>query len=147
MAPERPNLTRDVPLDTAAVSDVQDGIATFLEAEGVSPAVCYRLRLVIEELLANLIMHGRFAGTPPPARINVALTPDALLLTIDDAAAPFDPRLAPEPAGPPRIEDDTVGGLGLSLVRKMAVIRAYHRLPDGWNRTEMALSLTDAARP
>jgi anti-sigma regulatory factor (Ser/Thr protein kinase) len=141
-----PRLTRDVPLDTAAVEAVQDEIAEFLEGAGVASAVRYRLRLIIEELLANLIMHGRFDGDPPPARLEVAVGGDALLLTIDDAAAPYDPRLAPEPAGPPRIEDDTVGGLGLSLVRKMADIRAYHRLPHGWNRTEMALPLDEAGK-
>ncbi len=137
-------LARDVPLDTAAVEAAQDEIAEFLEAAGVAAAVRYRLRLIVEELLANLIMHGRFEGEPPPARLEVALAPDALLLTIEDAAAPYDPRLAPEPAGPPRLEDDTVGGLGLSLVRRMAEIRAYDRLPHGWNRTEMALSLAEA---
>lgn len=146
LASEPPRFARDVTLDTVAVEAAQEEIAQFLERQGVGPAVSYRLRLIIEELLANLIMHGRFDGEPQPARIEVALTPGTLLLTIDDAAAPFDPRLAPEPAGPPTIEDDRIGGLGLSLVRKMAEIRAYHRLPQGWNRTEMALSLVDAAR-
>jgi serine/threonine-protein kinase RsbW len=141
-----PRLIRDVPLDTTAVEVVQDEIAEFLDAEGVASAVRYRLRLIVEELLANLIMHGQFDSEPPPARVEIALAPHELLLTIDDAASPYDPRLAPEPAGPPRIDDDKVGGLGLSLVRKMADIRAYSRLPHGWNRTEMALALTDSAK-
>jgi len=146
LATEPIRFARDIPLDTMAVEAAQDEIAHFLEDQGVASPVCYRLRLIIEELLANLIMHGRFAGDPPPARVEIALTPDALLLTIDDAAAPYDPRRAPEPAGPPSIDDDKVGGLGLSLIRKMAEIRAYHRLPHGWNRTEMALSLLDVAK-
>lgn len=141
-----PRLIRDVPLDTAAVEAAQDEIAEFLEQAGVASAARYRLRLIIEELLANLIMHGRFDGDPPPARLEVAVAGGFVLLTIDDAAAPYDPRLAPEPVGPPRIEDDTVGGLGLSLVRKMADIRAYHRLPHGWNRIEMALPLDEAGK-
>lgn len=141
-----PALIRDVPLDTASVEVAQDDIAEFLEAAGVASAARYRLRLIIEELLANLIMHGRFEGDPPPARVEVALTPDTLLLAIEDAAEPYDPRLAPEPAGPPRLEDDAVGGLGLSLVRRMADIRAYHRLPRGWNRTEIALPLVEGEK-
>ncbi|MGG5817883.1 ATP-binding protein [Falsiroseomonas sp. HW251] len=143
MRPDAPTLTRDVPLDIAAVEAAQDEIAAFLEERGVPPAACYKLRLIVEELLANLIMHGRFDGAPPPAKVSVEITPDALLLTIEDASAPYDPREAPEPAAP-SLDDDKVGGLGLSLVRRMAEIRSYQRLPEGWNRCEMALPLGDA---
>lgn len=138
---DAPALTLDVPLDIAAVEAAQDGIAAFLDERGVPSAAGYRLRLVIEELLANLIMHGQFDGAPPPAKVSVAIGDDALLLTIDDASSPYDPREAPEPEAPPSLDDDRIGGLGLSLVRRMAEIRSYQRLPEGWNRCEMALPL------
>lgn len=140
MPPDAPNLALEVPLELAAIEAAQDHIADWVEGRGVAPAIAYKLRLVIEELLANLVMHGRFDGPPPPARVSIAVEPSVLLLTIEDASEPYDPRTAPEPAAP-TLDDDRVGGLGLALVRRMTEIRAYDRLPEGWNRCEMALAL------
>jgi anti-sigma regulatory factor (Ser/Thr protein kinase) len=145
-ATDGPGFAREVPLDLAALATAQDSLAAWLEATGVAGPARYRVRLVIEELLANLIQHGRFAGPVLPARLLVATTAAAVEIAIEDAAAPFDPRTAPEPAGPPSLQDDRVGGLGLSLLRRMAEIRAYRRLADGWNRTEVVIPRRDATQ-
>jgi anti-sigma regulatory factor (Ser/Thr protein kinase) len=133
-------LALGIPLDAAALEPAQERIETFLEGQGVSPRARYKVRLVLDELLANLIMHGRFADSPPPVQVEVAAAGDGVALALVDAAEPFDPRVAPGPQGPPSLDDDKVGGLGLALVRKMAEITAYLRLPDGRNRTELAIS-------
>jgi anti-sigma regulatory factor (Ser/Thr protein kinase) len=140
-----PDLAAEIPLDAAALAAAQDRLAESLDLAGLPAPVRYRVRLVVEELVANLLMHGRFAGPPAPVRLALRLRADALLLDLDDAAAPFDPRTTPDP-GLPDLADDRLGGLGLPLVRKMAEIRAYRRLPEGWNRTELAFAL-DAAAP
>jgi serine/threonine-protein kinase RsbW len=131
------DFARDIPLNATELEAAQDALVEALEVAGVPGPVRYRVRLVVEELVANLIMHGRFAGTPPPVRLAVRVVPDGVLLHLDDAAQPFDPRTTPDPVGPPSLEEDPLGGLGLPLVRKMADIRDYHSLPDGWNRTEV----------
>jgi anti-sigma regulatory factor (Ser/Thr protein kinase) len=138
--PEPDRILLTVSLTTAEIERAQDVLAGFLESRGVTPPVRYRVRLVIEELLTNLVMHGRFAGPPPPGRVAATLVTDGVRLVIEDAAAPFDPRATPDPAGPPRLEEDAVGGLGLPLVRRMAQILAYDRAEDGWNRTEVMVA-------
>lgn len=127
-------LRLEVALDLAAIEAAQERVASWLDAQGASAPLAYRARLVIEELLANLLMHARFAGPPPPARLDLSMVEGFLYLLIEDAAAPFDPRT--------RIERDAeaVGGLGLKLVREMAEIRAYERSAEGWNRTALRLS-------
>ncbi len=138
-----PVFSVDIALDSAALDAAQDRLGAFLEGAGLPAPVQYRARLVVDELVANLMMHGRFAGEPLPARLTARPGSESLLLTLDDAAEPFDPRSAPAPEAPPSLEDDRVGGLGLALLRKMARILAYERTVDGWNRTLLAIPLAN----
>lgn len=135
-----PEFTREVALDAEALATAQDELAAFLESHGVPALARQRVRLVIEELGANLMMHAGFPRGPGPLLIRAEPTAAAVLLAIEDAAEPFDPRATPEPP-PPDLEHDYTGGMGLALVRRVAEIRGYHRLPDGRNRTELAVPL------
>lgn len=136
-------LALEIPLGpgvpTAPLAASQDRIEGHLAACGAGERARYAVRLVLDELAANLRMHGRFAGPPPPLRVEVSAGPEGVSLAIEDAAEPFDPRTAPLPA-PPSLDSDREGGLGLKLVRSMAEIRAYRRLPDGRNRTELVIT-------
>jgi serine/threonine-protein kinase RsbW len=130
----------EVPLDLAAIAATQDQVQAWLDGEGVSPSVSYRVRLVAEELLANLVMHGRFAGDRQPAWLALRLEGGAVELTLDDAAEPFDPRSTLDPQLPPALEGGAVGGLGLGLVRRMAEIVDYSPMATGWNRTRIRVA-------
>jgi serine/threonine-protein kinase RsbW len=139
-APSPTIVHREIPLDTAALARAQDDIADFLQAQGAERIPASRVRLVIEELVANLLMHGRFDDPAATVRISVEVAPDAFVIAIEDAGEPFDPRAAPATLVPPGLDEDTLGGLGLPLVRRMATIREYRRLPGGWNRTELTVA-------
>ena len=128
-------LRLSVPVALAALEAAQDEIERHLTAADVPVAVQLRVRLVVEELLANLVMHGRFAGEPPPMRLAVATLPDGVELAVEDAAAPFDPRTSPAPPLSLPPEERPIGGLGLAMVRRSATVRFYGAAEDGWNRT------------
>lgn len=129
-------LSLSVPSDREGLDAAQARIEAWLIAAGGDATLRYRVRLVVDELAANLALHGRFAGDAPPARLELRLAGQGAALAFEDAAAPFDPRATPEPPKP-SLEGEAVGGLGLALVRKMTDIIGYRRLPDGWNRTEL----------
>jgi anti-sigma regulatory factor (Ser/Thr protein kinase) len=129
----------EVPLDLAALEQAQERIAAWLDEQGVPVPVAYRTRLVIEELMANLIMHGRFAGARSPVRLEIRFADGGVDLAIEDAASPYDPRGSIDPAAPASVADDKVGGLGLPLVRRSARILDYRPTASGWNRTEMRI--------
>jgi anti-sigma regulatory factor (Ser/Thr protein kinase) len=135
---------RAIRLTPQSLDAAQDELATWLAARQVPAPAAYRLRLVLDELLANLMMHGHFTGPPSPVRLVATVGAAEIDLTLDDAARPFDPRAAPEPLRP-TLAGDKLGGLGLALVRKMAEIRDYRRLPEGLNRTELSIPLQVAA--
>jgi anti-sigma regulatory factor (Ser/Thr protein kinase) len=131
-------LRLDVPLDLAALANAQERIEAYLLNEGAGQKLALRVRLVLEELLVNLVMHGRFALHPrPAARVAVALDGTAAQVTIEDAAAPFDPRSDAGPLPQGDIAERPVGGLGLPLVRRMAQILDYRTTDGGWNQTRL----------
>jgi anti-sigma regulatory factor (Ser/Thr protein kinase) len=129
-------LALSVPSDPEGLDAAQERIEAWLLAAGCGAKLRYRVRLVLDELVANLAMHGRFEGAAPAARLELRLEGQGAALAFEDAAAPFDPRATAEPPRP-SLDGEAVGGLGLALVRKMAAITDYRRLPDGWNRTEL----------
>lgn len=132
-------LRLSVPVGLPAIPAAQAAIEAWAAEAGLPPAVTYRLALVAEELLANLAMHGRFAGDPPASRLMVEQAGQGAVLTIEDAAAAFDPRDVPAPA-PARLDDDRIGGMGLALVRRMAAGLDYGQAADGWNRTKVDIT-------
>jgi anti-sigma regulatory factor (Ser/Thr protein kinase) len=117
-----------------ALGPAQDLIAAHLEGEGVAEAVALRVRLVVEELVANLAMHATFPLGRSPVQLEIAVQAEGVELTIKDRAAPFDPRSTADPPGPPSLEEEP-GGLGLPLVRRMVASLDYVTTPEGLNRT------------
>ncbi|MBU8545299.1 MULTISPECIES: ATP-binding protein [Roseomonadaceae] len=128
-------LRLEVPVSLAGLAAAQEAVEAWAESQDVPPAQALRLRLVTEELLANLIEHATWPAGPTPARLEVVWRDGVLSLALEDAAAPFDPRHAP--AAVPSLEGEAVGGLGLALVRRMAQRLDYGRTEAGGNRTSL----------
>lgn len=81
--------------DWPGVRGSLDEIAGFVErvaeAAGIDARTARRLRLALDEVCTNIVVHGYHDGTSPGRiRIEATLCEDALELTIDDDAPPFD---------------------------------------------------------
>lgn len=114
-----------------------------LESVDVAPRELFRIELVLEELLMNVVRHGH----PRPAavdgfslRLGAQLEGDHLLLCLEDDGIAFDPGSAPLPATPATLAEARVGGLGLVLVHKSARSLRHERV-DGLNRLWVELPL------
>ena len=88
------------------------------------PAVEFRhkLHLVVEELFMNAVMHG-YGGDREDGPVWLALHPlsEGVALVIEDDAPPFNVlKDGPAPDIDSAVEDRTIGGLGIMLVRNMA---------------------------
>ena len=102
------------------------------EQEGWSPELAFRVHLVVEELVVNIMDYGFDDGLH---EIDFTLTsePDSLTIEIVDGGKPFDPlNDAPAPDTDAAIEDRRVGGLGIHLVRTM-MDQTHYRREDGTN--------------
>ncbi len=105
---------------TAAVEE-------FGEAQQWPADLLFQVELVLEELGLNVINHGKSENLQ---QIEIRLTSkaDALTIEIVDNGLPFDPlRDAPPPDLESGVEERSVGGLGVHLVRTMMDELHYRR--------------------
>ncbi|MGK7868596.1 ATP-binding protein [Falsiroseomonas sp. E2-1-a20] len=130
----------EIPIDLEGLAVAQDALEEWATASGVPPPAALRLRLVVEELVANLVEHAAWPGDPVPAWLEVAWRPGSLAAVLEDQSAPFDSAGAREVAAP-RLDQDRVGGLGLGLVRKMTSALRHSAPEGGGNRVEFSVRL------
>ncbi len=117
---------------------VSAAVEELAEREDWPPEMVYRVTLVIEELVVNIINHGHDDGVHD-IEIAMASEPDALTVEIIDDGRPFDPLSdAPEPDLDSLLEDRPVGGLGIHLVRTMMDEVHYRREQDRNHTTLIA---------
>jgi serine/threonine-protein kinase RsbW len=130
-----------IPPATEEVARLLDALEAFAEAAALPPKVAHRLAVVIEELAANVVMHG---STGPGAATFVAVTvhhdDDALIATIEDDGRAFDPLAQAAPDTDAALEDRDIGGLGVHFVQQMTRTLHYSRA-DGRNRMVAVLDL------
>jgi serine/threonine-protein kinase RsbW len=111
-------------------------IAAFLERYCAETRLardrCLRLNVVLEELFINTVRHGHRGESDAPIWITLRSKPQAVELTYEDTAPPFNPL--PYTARPAKI-----GGLGVLLTRELAAEREYAYL-FGRNRLRLALT-------
>lgn len=93
---------------------------------GMSTREMKRLRLVVEEALANAAMHGKAQEVTMAAKV----TDKQFTICVIDDGAPFDPTTAPTTDLSMEAENRPVGGLGLVFMRQMSDLLEYRRLDD-----------------
>lgn len=126
-----------------AVIDSLDEVVPFVDrlarAGGLPAVIAGRLRLAVEELVTNSIVHGygESRGQWCALVLESAVETDQVWLRIIDDAPPFDATLSC-----PRIDlavplaDRVPGGLGLYLARQ-AVDRMTYEYTGGSNRVTL----------
>jgi serine/threonine-protein kinase RsbW len=108
---------------------------------GLAPPQEYALRLCLEEAVANVVMHGQPAAGAACDRVLVEVRHARGLLhvQVEDNCASFDPLRQPAPDLDADLENRTIGGLGIHLMRQYAQSVAYRR-ENGVNRLELTIA-------
>ncbi len=97
------------------------------ESEGWSPALTFRVNLVLEEFGINVINYAYEEGARD-FEITLSSESDILTIQITDDGIPFNPlehEHEPSTLGP--VAERPIGGLGLRLVRAMTEDMRYER--------------------
>lgn len=126
-------LQLQLPADRSALNTARLAVLAHLAGHAVSSHTLFRLELVLEELLMNLIEHAQPGTAALQIGLSLSLLPQEVQLVIQDNAAPFDPVTAPLPAAATSIATATPGGRGLLLVRQSVKSLHYERLAQGGN--------------
>ncbi len=98
------------------------------ESEEWPPGMVYQVKLVLEELGVNIVTHGH--NNEPDHEFEVVLDSDSDALTIElrDEGQAFNPLTdSAEPDTDAGLDERSVGGLGIYLVRTMMDELSYRR--------------------
>jgi serine/threonine-protein kinase RsbW len=121
----------------AAIEDGRARMAAYLEPMSLSALIVNRIEVVFEEVISNIVRHGFSQGSDQTILVLVARRQDSLDLTFEDDGTPFNPLDAPKPEPLRSIETAKLGGLGISLVRKMSASLRYEPIGSGEVRRDL----------
>lgn len=110
---------------------VNNALSDFLSEEGVPDRTIHHVRLVVEELVSNVVRHG-FDDPSAAQRIDVDVRtePRRVMVTIEDSGRAFNPNDAPPPPALDPMRENRVGGMGIFLVKKLTSELTYTREND-----------------
>jgi serine/threonine-protein kinase RsbW len=99
---------------------------------GLATAAAYRLRLAVDEIATNIILHGYLeAGLRGSIQLHGRMDDTTLTLVIEDSAGAFDPRSIPRPDDLDLpLEQRKIGGLGVYLALEGVDKFHYERVGD-----------------
>jgi serine/threonine-protein kinase RsbW len=110
-------------------------VEAYCEQRGVAPAIVFSINVSLEELLANTITYGYDDDRPRAILVEIWHAEGQLWVEVTDDARPFDPTQVPSPDLDAPLEQRSVGGLGIHLVREMMDDLAYWHA-DGSNHVQ-----------
>ena len=118
---------------------VIESMSDFLDRQSCDPRALYQAQLAAEEIGTNIIKYGYDDQLEHGITLRVECLADCFRLQILDDGHPFDARQVPEPDLEQSLDDREPGGLGISLVRRLARRMDYER-HDGINTLTVEVS-------
>ena len=104
----------------------------FARKRHLPDAVSRKVKIVLDDVLQNIVSHGYPDAIARDIKILLALTDRRLTLMVSDNGVAFDPLEQASPRTDQSVEQREIGGLGIHIVRNLADDVAYHR-EDGRN--------------
>jgi len=120
-----------VPATDAGMRRAAEAFEAFTASRRVPAPGRHRFLLALDEILSNIIRHGRPQET---GTIDLTFSMEADVIEVEfvDSASPFNPLETPLPDTTAALEARQPGGLGIALVRAMMDEVRYERR-DGRN--------------
>ncbi len=133
-------LTLQCRATAADLAQLLSQVDSFGQRQGWTAHALSQVRLVLEELVVNIVSYGVQDGQVPELALSLVQQGLVLDMEISDNGVAFDPLQAAAPDLSADLDHRPVGGLGIFLVTQLADTVHYQR--DGqWNRLRVSLSL------
>ncbi len=105
-------------------------LTEFGQHHGLAPRLVHDLNLALEEILTNIISYGYPDNREHEIKVRLSVQPGEVKAEVEDDGHPFNPLEAPEADTTKPLEERTIGGLGIHLVRKLMDDLEYKRQGD-----------------
>jgi serine/threonine-protein kinase RsbW len=124
-----------VPATLDSLGIVAEFVMVAAVSAGLDKRASYRLRLAVDEIATNIIVHGYAeAGLQGALELFAEVDDRTLTFLIEDTGAAFDPHQASVPETDLPLEQRPIGGLGVYLAIRSVDEFLYERIGDR-NRT------------
>lgn len=127
-----------LPGQPESLSTIGRYIVDAAAAAGLDRSAAYKLRLAVDELATNVVVHGYQEGAlEGDVFVSADMDARALTITIEDTARPFDPTAQTLPDAEELdlpLDERPIGGLGVMLARE-GVDDLRYEYTNGRNRT------------
>jgi anti-sigma regulatory factor (Ser/Thr protein kinase) len=127
-----------LPGEPDSLSAIGRYIVDAASAAGLDRSAAYKLRLAVDELATNVVIHGyQEAALEGDVFVSADMDEHALTIAIEDTARPFDPTaqtLPDEEQLDLPLDERPIGGLGVMLAREGVDDLRYEYI-NGRNRT------------
>jgi anti-sigma regulatory factor (Ser/Thr protein kinase) len=120
------------PADMASFVALREFVMDAAKAAGLNKEQLWKLELVFEEVVVNVIRYAYPAGTPDTVSVGYAVHENHFAVQVRDSGKPFDPIAGADPDLTLGIAERRIGGLGRFLTRQLASHAEYAR-QDGHN--------------
>ena len=123
-----------VPGTVESLGPIREFVRSKAAEAGLDKKRAYRLQLAVDEIAANIALHGyEEQGLVGDIEVQAEVAPDRLTITLVDSAIPYDPysRVMPSDLDAP-LQDRAIGGLGVFLAINN-VNEFLYRFNDGQN--------------
>jgi len=116
--------------DLAELQRLNQLVAEFAEHHGLPSELVFRVTLVLEEIITNVISYGYEDEMEHEISVRLSWEDPDMKIEVEDDGRPFNPLEAPPPDMVKPLAERPVGGLGIHLVREMMDKLEYRREND-----------------
>jgi phosphoserine phosphatase RsbU/P len=115
----------------AEIARLGERLSEFAAAHQLAPSVLYDLNVALEEAVTNIISHGYSDHREHEILVRIRVESGEVIAEVKDDAEAFNPLTTPDADVTTPLDERTVGGLGIHLMRKLMDGIEYQRLEDG----------------
>lgn len=137
--PSRAGLRLDLAPALSSLEPCRLAMDELLAAHQVDRTAVYRCELVLEEVFVNIVLHATSLPAGACIGFEAEVRETEVRLVFTDPGAAFDPTTLPEPDLPAHLTQGRPGGLGVMLVRRLALDMSYRR-DQGLNRLQVRVA-------
>lgn len=135
---------RELRSQVAEFDELAKSLTDWGTAQGVPARALQGVVLILDELFANVVMHGYRGDPSGEVTVEAYLQGSDVVVTLTDRAPHFNPLDVAEPDTDLDIDDREIGGLGLLFVRRTADTLSY-AAEDTQGRPANVLTFTKRA--
>ncbi|MDY9923375.1 ATP-binding protein [Methanobacterium sp.] len=117
--------------DLENLTSIADFITSSTRELGLSEKGVFQLQLAVDEVAANIILHG-YTHQTGPIHLTIWKENDKIIIQIQDRGEPFNPLEADEPDLQAPLEERSPGGLGIHFL-KTVTDSVHYQFKDGKN--------------